>query len=367
MADLSRMKNGLAKIFKKIFKMLKSLSSTFWNALAWVIIGLIILVLMVFSVSSYQKGEWILFFGLVVFTLALFNLIIFRVRDVFMALPSSVFTGRIKRFTDENDCSIPIRKPYKEGFHLKLPWWTVTFFSRKVKQLSINAQEYQIGSGGTVLISGLIQYRVSAVAAYRAAEIGEAEIKAGLSSEIDQIIIKRLGKIGTSGNESDITDDEVVVNTGIDEAIQTRGELERELLIKLNNKIVVIDSEKSQGEEIIGFGRNLFGKDITYAEHAYGVEIFNAKIAKIDPTDDIKTERDAIQKERYQTRSQKIELQHLRNRAKEVKADFPELTHKESMEVVQIALGQVDKNINEFQLKNLTKLSGIVSDILKKR
>ncbi|MEA2006800.1 MAG: hypothetical protein U9O20_01405 [Patescibacteria group bacterium] len=332
---------------------------------------LIITGLVVFSVISFLLKDWYLFGGSSFLGLVTLYLTIFRVKDVFIAIPSSIFVGRI-RGLDENSFSIPIGKPYKEGIHLKPFWWRLTFESRSVKQLKIDKQEYQVGSGGTVLVSGLVQYRVSDVTGYRVAEIGQQEVVDGISSEVDQIIIKCLGRIlsaddvakgdgGALEGETKMSLDieasgEVNVFSGIDIAIQSKAKLNIELEVQFGK--MELDSQ--------GRTRRLFAHDVAYAEQSYGVEILKARIDKIDPIDEIKKSRDNIQVERYEVRSEKIQIAHFANRVEETK-DKLGIETERAIEIVMLNMKLTTKDIKQFQVDGVAGLATLVESFLKNK
>lgn len=332
---------------------------------------LIQLGLLSISVLAFLYNSWVLANGSFVLLLATLYLSIFRIPEVYVAVGSSFFTGRIRKERDDAGFSIPIKKPYKEGLHYKPFWWTIQLFSRNVRQRVIDRQEYQIGSGGTVLVSGVVQYRVSDIATYRAAEIGEKEIETGLSSEADQLIIKKLGNI--KADEPDIVytqgdEKKVKTDTGIDIAIKTRAELSEELEKYLRNEKLKV-RKNGQEKEI---KRELFGRVVHYAEQGYGVEVLTARIDKVDPTDDLKKERDNIQKEKFQVRSEAVQLQHFLNRVKETLREFAaadkEISAEKAIEVVQVSMGLTKKDISEFQAGgNIEGLVRLVEGIIAKR
>lgn len=325
------------------------------------------------SILAFFFEAWFSSVGILVFFGISLWMSFFRVKDVFVASPSSFFTGRLRRTLDENQFSIPIHKPYREGLHYKPFWWIVEPFKRDVKQLVIDRQEYQIGSGGTILVSGIVQYRVSDIATYRAAEIGEDQVKAGLGSEVDQFIIKELGNI--ESNMSDIDKDgKVDVDTGIDYAIQTRAQLSKKMETFFKSTILgdkkdpndeALEDVDSETRELIE--RELFGRCITYTEQGYGVEVLTARIDKVDPVASIKKERDRIQEERYQTRSETIQVNHFLNRVKEVHDKFgemdEEISPEKAVEIVQLSMKLTTKEIKELQVSGV---EGLVAEMFAK-
>jgi regulator of protease activity HflC (stomatin/prohibitin superfamily) len=300
--------------------------------------------------------------SIIFLALAFFALSICNIDKVCLGLPYSIFSGRFKlvnlrlkfkkRGTNEADeeFSTPLRRPYKEGLGLKWPWWKVESISREIRTLPITEKEYQlsgfkksekgesesvsVATGGTVLVSGVIQYRPSRNALYRFVEVDEEGINKGLGSELDQIIGHFLGE------------------AEMEEAITRKKEASKELWERLTGKdITPVLGEEKNGH--IEKRRKIFGVEITYAEHCYGIEVVKANIDSIQPTSEIKKERDAKQKERYQKESEIIEWTHLRDRMKELRDQFPELSDEKIVEAVQVWKGQAQKKVNELRLDGL--------------
>jgi len=320
-------------------------------------IGILLVVIIV-----YEMGQQFLSISLLIFLFAILYISFFKVQNVEVASPSSLFTGRLHIKPDEYGFSVPISKPYREGLHYKPFWWRIDRFSRKVKQLKLDKQEYQIGSGGTILVSGLVQYRISDIATYRAAEIGEEEVKSGLSSEVDQFIIKKLGVMDAEAKDID-SQGAVDIDTGLDEAIQTRAYLSDELEQRLKCKNLTVNEKQIR--------RILFGREVSYAEQGYGAEVLTARIDKVDPADSIRKERDRIQEERYQVRSERIQLQHFLNRVNETMESFEKkgnsISPEKAIEIVQLSMKLTSKDIKEFQLGGAEGLLQFVVDWLGNR
>ncbi|KKQ47350.1 MAG: hypothetical protein US66_C0013G0001, partial [Candidatus Moranbacteria bacterium GW2011_GWD2_37_9] len=125
--------------------------------------------------------------ALVVFFAGLAYSCIFKIPDIYYGLPSSLFGGRF-RGVDSNGNSVPIRAAYTEGLGFKLPWWTITLASKDPVTKEIKKKKFQVAEGGTVLVSGVIQYRPSIKMLYRFEEVADQTISDGLESELNQFL-----------------------------------------------------------------------------------------------------------------------------------------------------------------------------------
>jgi len=282
-------------------------------------------------------GTTIFFCGLVFFIGSLFlSLSVFKIQDIYLGLPSSIFMGRFKAKKDSNGNSIPIREPYAEGIHFKWPWWSIKQFSREIKTLPIERKAYPVGTSGTVYLTGTIQYRPSPTTLYRLEEVDEDGINTGLFSELDQIVADKLG-----------TD-------ALETAVTRKTDISKDLLEKLTGENI---SQSCNQQKT----RTLFNRTVTYAEHSYGIQIVKATITEIDLPPDLKLARDDEQKERYQKRSQTTEWEHLIEKMEMMKKAFPDLKNELILEAMQIWQKQTTKNISEFKIPDL----GSLADILK--
>lgn len=277
------------------------------------------------------------------FIVALATTIIFKIKDIHIGLPSSFFSGRISG-NDENGHSIPIRIPYKEGLRFKVPWWSIQELSREVKSKPIEKRPYPVGKGGTIVVSGIIQYRISSLTAYRYQEVDEEGIQNGLDSELDQVI------------RTTLTDEDV------DSVITKATEISNTLWEKLTSLDVRTTEEKQLSSVIKE--RFIGGKKITYAEHSYGIEILKAKIDTINPDDNLKEARDNKQKELFEKQSQSIEFEHISEKAKQLKVDFPEMKDTEAWEAVQVWQKQVPKEIKTIRVEGTDSLTGILAGLI---
>lgn len=284
------------------------------------------------------------FYGcLVFFVCALISSTIFRVKDINYGLPSSVFKGRLSGKKDKNGFSIPIREPYKEGLHIKWPWWRVEERCREVKTKVIERKEYPTGDGGFVIISGIIQYRPSYSALYRYVEVQDKGIEEGLVSELDQVIGTELGTMTT------------------DDALSKRKELSENLSGILRGSIL-----NPRDVDVPDIERVLFGKKLSYSEHSYGIEVLKSNIDVIDVPESLKEDRVKMTKEDYQKRSETTEWDHLLARMKSMKIDFPNLDDKLILEAVQVWQKQVNKDVKEFKINDLKSIiEGLGSKIFK--
>ncbi|MDD5652161.1 MAG: SPFH domain-containing protein [Candidatus Moranbacteria bacterium] len=288
--------------------------------------------------------------SLVLFILAILRSIIFKVPDVYIGIPSSLFSGRIKKNEEkkkmedekskllkEKDTkkekekieeinrqikeldkslekhaySVPIRIPYKEGIQFKYPWWGIKMEPREIRTRPIN-RTFPVGKGGTVIVKGIIQYRISDVAAYRYLEVDEKGVNDGLDSEVEGLIRSHL------------------IGKDVDAAIEEKDAMSTELEgVFLTTRIRKLNKRGT-------CQRTLGGRLISYAEHSYGIEIIKAKIDTIDPDEELKKSRDEKQKERYERESQSIEMDHLLEKVKLLKSELPGISDKEAWESIQV-------------------------------
>lgn len=274
----------------------------------------------------------ILIIGFFVFIAGLVYSVVFKVPDVYLGLPSSLFLGRIEREVDVDGFSLPIRKPYKEGFHFKKPWWTIAPISREVSTKVIEKRVYQVKEG-SVLVSGVIQYRPSSISLYRFEEVNAKAIDEGLDSELDQIVSK------------------VLVESDVETAVTRKSELSEQLIDRLAGAIIYPGNTAKEK-----IRRSLFGKELSYAEHSYGIEILKASIDTVDPSEDIKIARDAQAKESYEKISQTTEWNHLMGRMGDLQKKFPEISDEEALKAVQVWQGQAGKQIHEIKVSDLEKI-----------
>jgi len=290
---------------------------------------------------------------LIIFWAALAYSIIFSVPDIHLGLPSSIFSGRIERDPDKDNFSVPIHKPYKEGLHIKVPWWTIKIISRKVYTKNLIRREYP-AKNGTVEVKGTVQYRPSSIALYRFVEFSEEDIDAAMDSEIENMIRCRLAKVS------------------VEDAITQVDIVSKELWDKLaGHTIIPIEAEEKDGEKngkktghIKAQTRKLFGEDVTYSEHSYGVETLKTKIDTIDPSNVLKEARDSQQEEEYKKKQRKIQWDYLLERAGELKKSLP-LSNEQVLDAIQLWEGQSSKHTNKIELRDIEVLAHIATELLK--
>ena len=278
---------------------------------------------------------------------------IFRVKDVHIGVPSSIFTGRLKRKTDEDGCSVRIRRPYKEGLHIKRPWWTIKQESREVRTKPIEKRPFPVGEGGTVLISGVIQHRISNKAAYRYEEVDQAAIEEGLDSELEQIIRGTLEEKDVEG------------------AIKKTRDISRALTERLMGFDIRTSEEIESSPDSPPKERKLFGdKDgdrISHSEHSYGIEILKAKIDTIDPDESIKAARDDKQKEKYESESQTTEWNHLLDRAAQLKESRPGMSDEKIWDAVQVWQKQSTKHVDKIEIEGIESFAKLLTSFIASR
>ena len=300
-------------------------------------------------------GSTILLLACLFFIAVLGMTTIFRVKNIHIGIPSSLFSGRLKKEKDPDGHSIPIRKPYAEGLNYKWPWWSIEELPKEVNAWVIEKRKFPVGKGGTVIVSGVIQYRISAVAAYRYQEVSKKGIEEGLDAELEQIIRMTL------------------TNETVDEAIRKSNEISYTLWHKLTSTDIRTSEENPLEKDIDGKfvpinptpkTRTLWEKDLSYAEHSYGIEILKAKIDTIDPDENLKEARDSKQKEAYEKQSQSTEFKHLLQKAKMLKKQFPKIDEKEIWEAIQVWQKQTPKEIKTIRVEGTDTLTGILAALV---
>lgn len=285
----------------------------------------------------------ILICSVLFFTVALASVTIIKIKDVHIGVPSSFFTGRI-RGVDENNYSIPIHTPYKEGMHIKYPWWSIQELSREIKSKPIEKRPFPVGKGGTIVVSGIIQYRISSLAAYRYLEVDEEGIQSGLDSELDQVIRTTL------------------VDEDVDSVITKATEISNTLWEKLTSCDIRTTEEQNLSNDIKE--RFINGKRVSYAEHSYGIEVVKAKIDTINPDEGLKEARDNKQKEVFEKESQTIEFVHLIEKMNMLKKELPNISDKEALEAIQVWQKQTPKEVKTIRVEGTDTLTGILAGIL---
>jgi len=300
-------------------------------------------------------GSTILLLACLFFIAVLGMTTIFRVKNIHIGIPSSLFSGRLKKEKDPDGHSIPIRKPYAEGLNYKWPWWSIEELPKEVNAWVIEKRKFPVGQGGTVIVSGVIQYRISAVAAYRYQEVSKKGIEEGLDAELEQIIRTTL------------------TNENVDSAISKSNEISYTLWHKLTSKDIRTSEENPLEQNIDGKLapidptpkiRTLWGNELSYAEHSYGIEILKAKIDTIDPDDNIKEARDNKQREEYEKLSQSTEFQHILEKGILLKEKFPGIPDDEVWEAVQVWQKQTPKEIKTIRVKGADTLTGTLAALI---
>ncbi|HBI17521.1 MAG TPA: hypothetical protein DDY52_05265 [Candidatus Moranbacteria bacterium] len=312
------------------------------------------------------------------FLIALFRTIVFKVPDVYIGLPSDFFRGRIKRKKEEGYemgdrskksgiyYSMPIKSPYSEGVNFKPPWWSVKILSRNTETRTIEPREFPVGKGGTVIVSGVIQYRISSRSAYRYEEVNKTAIEKGLDSEIEQIIRGTLVDEDVDSaikKTFEISDSLERLWKSTD--IRTREEKERsdELKVKKTEKGLTAEEDLELSQICNPRSRDLFGTPVTYAEQSYGIEVLKAKIERVDPIKELKDARDAKQTETYQKESQSTEFAHLLEKVTLLKATLPKISDAEAWEAIQVWQRQTTKDIKTIKVEGTDSLTGILAGL----
>lgn len=216
--------------------------------------------------------------GLTVVFAVLLKGFIFRIPMNHLGLPESFFSGRFKNTSTEEDRQ-PIHKPYAEGFHVKPFWWRNCIVDQRVQTREIVRREYQT-SNGTVLITGLIEFRNSYNALFRIPDVDQSSIGPGLDALIDDHLGKRSG--------SQTTED----------CLRRDGELNSTLREKL------ISKSKPP--------RSIYGRQLLESEVKYGIEVLTVHISNVEPPDELREARLERVREEYEKESQATEREVLK-------------------------------------------------------
>lgn len=283
----------------------------------------------------YIGGTFLLLIVAVAYTM------IFRVKDVYLGLPSDFFRGRIKREKDDKGFSVPIRRPYKEGIQFKLPWITVKQIPSGIRTQEFKEREYQLTSGGTVTVKGLIQWRPSPLTLYRFAEYSEEEIREGLDSDAEQKVGKIIGD----------------PKTDTEKILTRQARVAEELCKRFDSEKLYPDEEGEKGK----ITRSLFGSDdnLSYSENSYGVEVVKVKL-DINPGEKIKEARDNKLIETFEKSSETTELNHLLERTEAVakKLDIP---LKDAYEKIEVWQEKATRHIQEIKMSGLEEAAHIIA------
>ncbi len=184
-----------------------------------------------------------------------------------LGLPISIFTGRFK----DKDNHVPIHPPYEEGWHLKPFWWKVLVVDQSVQTRRIDKRAYP-ANNGTVLVSGLVEWRYSKRALFRVTETKQS-IEAGLDALIDDLLSKE------------------VAGVDVEDCVTRKGELNTKLRQKLTKESdLIIDRER-----------------LSESEKKYGIEILTVHISLIELPPDLEEARNEEQREKYERQAQEIE------------------------------------------------------------
>lgn len=184
-----------------------------------------------------------------------------------LGLPISIFTGRFKN----KDNHAPIHHPYEEGWHLKPFWWKVLIVDQSVQTRRIEKRAYP-ANNGTVLVSGLVEWRYSKRALFRVTETKQS-IEAGLDALIDDLLSKE------------------VAGVDVENCVTRKGELNTKLRQKLTKESDLV----------------INGERLSESEKKYGIEILTVHISLVELPPDLEEARNEEQREQYERQAQNVE------------------------------------------------------------
>ena|GEM_PF-6028129 len=184
-----------------------------------------------------------------------------------LGLPISIFTGRFK----DKDNHVPIHPPYEEGWHLKPFWWKVLVVDQSAQTRRIEKRAYP-ANNGTVLVSGLVEWRYSKRALFRVTETKQS-IEAGLDALIDDLLSKE------------------VAGVDVEDCVTRKGELNTKLRQKLTKESDLI----------------INGERLSESEKKYGIEILTVHISLVELPPDLEEARNEEQREQYERQAQNVE------------------------------------------------------------
>jgi len=258
------------------------------------------------------------------------------IANVHVGLPSSLFLGRFFSENDKYDCSVPIREPALEGFVLKKPWHKFDQISRDNKVINIPSRKYQT-KAGSIILRGRINVRVSPLATYRAAELTIEESSDMLLSNIHKIIIAK------------------IIPLTLDNALKSKETLEVAILEVMKSPAII------KADPAGDITRKLWDRDVSYAEHQFGLEVLSVFIDDIDPTEEIQKRRDAIVSETLKLKQRRIQLK----ATDEVKKKYPDLDDSQVLAAVQILDADVPatREIKTIEVAEMDKAISLIRQI----
>ena len=298
-------------------------------------------------IENPKKEEKMTTFCFVIGAIFLLLASIFRVPKTYLGLADSLLSGRFKG-EDEHGNSIPITLPYKEGLHLKFPWWKIELYKRETLSRPFEPRKYQSGSlnnddeGTTVIVSGVMQYRLSDVALFRYAEVDESAIFSGLDAEIDNILAKSIAPLP------------------FDKVVGMKAQLSEELTRHFNKPWTNAE----------GYERIVGGKRLTNSEVGYGIEVVKVNLNPIEMPEDIENERNKRKIENIQRQYQSTEWAHIQNMMSQMKKTFPEIKDGDLLEAVQIWQGQYTDRKHDSQrikIDGIQELASIIRLMLERK
>ena len=211
----------------------------------------------------------------------LYKTLLVKIDANHLGLPEHIFKGRFikKRVEQNNGRNIyhyELPEPFLEGWHLKSPLLKIHQYDQGTKKIKLDNVEFQT-EGGSIFVSGVIVFRVSAKALFRVMETDDTMIDT-LETEIKSTLTKEF------------------VKREINDAISEIGEIADKLIKELMR--FPTDDEDQYFVN---------GEKLRRMETLCGIEVVSSTLERPEPEEKIKEMRNKIAEENYQTTVKTIE------------------------------------------------------------
>lgn len=343
---MQRLEDVLTKIYVVVFPVFIG----FWFVTVFLLIG-----------NFLSVTIWVLFTVYTIAVVLMLRTIIIRIPAVKIGVLESLISGLfLPEEYNECGCSVPIRESLGGGIHLKRPWHVVHLFGSEINTLIIEAERYDIRKGA-VIVSGIVQWRVSSLCAYRALAISRDGIEKGMSAIIDQVLVTKL--IGVELEEAlKLKND---LRESIEKAFNDPAMVDKEdNKIHTKEQIKAIAENKERNEKILE-PRILRNKIVSIAEHRYGITITDVNIDKIDPIEELQDARSNIQVEELKKLATAMKMERFGEMTSSLKSMFPNMSDEQIGEKLEIIEGLLKKQKNLFGISDLPEIIKLVRAALE--
>jgi hypothetical protein len=215
----------------------------------------------------------------------LFKTLLVRIELNHLGLPEHIFKGRFitKNIVLDGDKKIfnyTLPPPFFEGWHFKNPLLRIHSYDQGTADLVLDEVEFQT-KGGSISVSGVVIFRKSSRALFRAMETKET-MPAALKAEVHSILTKEF------------------VSRDINTAILEIGNISDNLL-----EILMQFPTENEDQYLVN------GDALRRMEILCGIEVVSSTLERPEPSAAIKEERDNIATENYQAIAKTIERKQL--------------------------------------------------------